>query len=111
MIDRLVFACSPEERHLPMMQRKRIVVFDRQEAVAYISCADDGNSEASQDRSHQTAIWKAKLLHKHFDPFSYAQEKSEKEPYIDHGEGGLSLVNPNKMTMQQARVWVRDNVR
>ncbi len=105
----LTFLADEAETHLPMHKRTKVYVCDNGKRVATLAC-DLGDQ--SQDRSHSTQIWRAKLHHKQFDPFKYNHEKSEEEPYVDADEEGrMALHNPSLLSIADARQWVRDHYR
>lgn len=101
----LTFMADSAQTHLPMNQRTKLYVCDKGKRIATIS---RNLGDQSQDRAESTAIWKAKLHHKQFDPFAYDQEEHEEDPYIVHDEDGrMSLQHPGMMSIAEARKWVR----
>lgn len=103
----LSFLCDPTERHLPMHQRTVVHVCDGPKRIATLSATDD----ESEDRSESTAMWTARVHHKQFDPFMHDHEPNEDETnvHVSASEEGLvSLHNPTKMGISDARQWVRD---
>lgn len=107
----LTFLCDPDERHLPMHERKTLWVCDGPKRIATINTVDGDNSSG---RSHETALWNARIHHKQFDPFSHSHEPSEDEndpiPHVSASDDGLlALHNPKAMSLSEARTWVRDN--
>lgn len=117
----LTFLCDPDERHLPMAQRTKMWVCDGDKRVATLTSHAstpkpmDGieSPDESADRSQQTAMWSAKIHHQQFDPFAHDHDEfDEDNPQIHVArseEGLLSLVNPNKQSLSDARQWVRDH--
>lgn len=107
----LIFLCDPDERHLPMHERTTMWVCDHGKRIATLSAAD---TDGSAERSADTAVWTARIHHKQFDPFSHDHEPSEDEDdpvaHVASSEDGmLSLVNPNAMSLSDARSWVREH--
>lgn len=93
-----------------MHQRTSVWVCDGDKRIATLSA--DANQEASSDRSQTTAMWSAKIHHKQFDPFMHDHELDEENPssHVTASEEGLlSLHNPKKLSIADARQWVRDN--
>lgn len=104
----LTFLSDPDERHLPMHERTTVWVCDGDKRIATLAAVPD----ESANRSHQTAMWSAKIHHKQFDPFDHDHEFDEENPntHVSQSEEGLlSLNNPNKMAIADARQWVRDH--
>lgn len=107
----LRYLCDEQERHLPMAKRSKLWVLDGDEKIGMITA----ESDESADRNQALAIWKAGVLHSHFDPFDHIKEygdHDDKSPHIKHDDDGYTtLVNPQSMTVGQARKWIKDNYR
>lgn len=106
----LIFLCDPDERELPMHERKTMWVCDHGKRIATISAVESDGAV----RDPGTALWTARMHHKQFDPFSHDHEPSEDEDnpvsHISASEDGmLSLVNPTAMSLSEARAWVREH--
>lgn len=103
----LTFLSDPNERHLPMDKRTVVHVCDGPKRIATLSSVDD----ESETRSDSTAMWTARVHHKQFDPFMHDHEHDETEDNVHVSaseEGLLSLHNPKKLGISEARQWVRD---
>lgn len=100
--------CDPEEMHLPMHERSTMWVCHNGKRIATLSAVDD----ESENRSSSTAMWKARIHHKQFDPFAHDHELDEDDPqtHVSGSEDGvMSLVNPKEMTISDAQRWVKEH--
>lgn len=106
-MDRISYRCNADEMKLPLGERKTWNVFCGNENVATIASAEDPSS----DRSHALRIWNARMHNIHFDPFDFphAEDDSDEKvrPHIKLENGKPTLVNPQLMTMKEARSWVK----
>lgn len=102
---RLSYRSDKQQRRVPLAERTRWDVYRGEECVATI----DTKNEPSSERSHSLRIWNAKLRGKVFDPFDFphVDDEDEKQPYVILEEGTPTLINPQAMTMAEARSWVK----
>lgn len=108
---RITYKYDKAEAKLPLSQRKKWLVYLGSDQIAVISTSEDPSS----DRSHSLRIWKAKMLHNAFDPFDFPHHDDETEeektkPHVKLHENKPMLVNPQPMTMSEARSWVKQVV-
>lgn len=110
-MERITYKCDKAEHKLPLAQRKNWHVYLGNKHIATISATDD----ISSDRSHSLRIWKAKMNHIGFDPFDFphhseGDEEEKTKPHVALADGKPVLINPQPMTMREARSWVRQVV-
>ena len=108
-MERISYKTLKEEAKLPIAQRKNWDVLLGSRRIATISAQDD----ISSDRSHSLRIWKAKLYPNAFDPFDFPHHDDEDEktrPHVVLSNGQPTLINPQPMTMREARSWIKQVV-
>lgn len=108
-MERISYKTSKEDASLPIALRKNWDVYLGKQRVASISAQDD----ISSDRSHSLRIWKAKMYHIGFDPFDFPHHDDEEEKTRAHvvlSNGEPTLINPQPMTMREARSWIKQVV-
>lgn len=109
MSSRIMYKCAENQRNKPLALRTHWDVYDGTECIATI----DTKNEPSSERSHSLRIWNAKLRGAVFDPFDFphidedAPEEGLTQPYVRVANGTTELVNPQAMTMGEARSWVK----
>lgn len=104
------FLSDENERHLPMHERSMLWACDGDEKIAMFSAHFEGDE--SKDRNQSVALWKVRMLHGKFDPFihEHTPDPEGKNHHVEADDDGFtSLVNPEPMTISDARQWVRDN--
>lgn len=108
---KISYRCKPEERSKTIAERTHWDVYYGQKRIGFI--AADGQ-DISKDRSHSVRIWKARMVDG-FNTFEYPHvddaNKIKEEPFIitndnEDVEHNLELINPQYMTMAEARKWV-----
>ena len=103
------YKCDAAQRTKPLALRTHWDVYEGVKCIATI----DTKSEPSSDRSHSLRIWNAKLKGNVFDPFDFPHlnegddEEGMKQPYVRVTNDNTELVNPQSMTMSEARSWVK----
>lgn len=108
---RISYRCLPDERQKPIAERTHWDVYYGDNKVGTI--ATDGQ-DISVDRSHSVRIWKARL-NDGFNAFEFPhvdeEDKITDEPFVITNDDkkvnhNLELINPQYMTMAEARKWV-----
>lgn len=101
------YRCDPEERRLPLGERKRWHVHYGDARVASIVSDTD-----AQERPHNLRIWKAHVYSNAYDPleFPHVDEQDVNRPHVLLQNDEPVLYNPQPMTMREARTWVRNIV-
>lgn len=101
------YKCDANQRAKPLALRTHWDVYDGQKCVATINT----ENEPSSDRSHSMRIWKAKIKGDVFDPFDFPHVDEDrddmKQPYVRVNGDATELVNPQTMTMSEARSWIK----
>lgn len=110
-MERITYKCDKAESKKPLAERKNWQVYLGNTHIATISTAE----EPSSDRSHTLRIWKAKMNHNAFDPFDFphrdeGDDEEKTRPHVSLADGTPFLINPQPMTMSEARSWVRQVV-
>ncbi len=110
-MERITYKCDAREMKLPLAQRKTWHVYLGSKQIATITASE----EPSSDRSHSLRIWKAKMYHMAFDPFDFPHHDEDAEdelnkPHVKLHESKPMLVNPQPMTMAEARSWIKQVV-
>lgn len=103
---RITYKCPREQRSKPLAQRTQWDVYRGEQCIATI----DTKNEPSSERSHSLRIWNARLRGNVFDPFDFPHvDESEdmKQPFVIVEGSDTVLVNPQPMTMKEARSWIR----
>ena len=107
-MERITYRTDPEDKRKPIALRKNWHVLLGGKQIATISTQD----APSTDHSHSLRIWTAKVHGGAFDPFDFPHmdEDSEEEtsrPHVTLAGGQPFLINPQLMTMKEARSWIK----
>lgn len=107
-MERITYRTDPADRRKPIALRKNWNVYLGDRQIATISTAE----VPSTDHSHSLRIWTAKVNGGAFDPFDFphVDEDSKEEsvrPHVTLTGGQSFLVNPQPMTMKEARSWIK----
>lgn len=108
-MERITYKCDKGEARLPLAQRKKWHVYLGSNQIATITASE----EPSSNHSHSLRIWKAKMYDNAFDPFDFPhhpddhEEEEKTKPHVTLHDSKPMLVNPQPMTMQEARSWIK----
>lgn len=108
-MERITYKCDKSEAKLPLSQRTKWLVCLGANQIATITATETPSS----DRSHSLRIWKARMFHNAFDPFDFPhhpddhKEEEKTKPHVVLQDTQPILVNPQPMTMAEARSWIK----
>jgi hypothetical protein len=107
-MERIRYRCDKAEMRKPIALRKTWHVLLGDKQIATISTRE----EPSTDHSHSLRIWTAKVHGGEFDPFDFPHVDEDDEgerlrPHVTLAGGQPFLINPQPMTMKEARSWVK----
>jgi len=109
-MDRITYKSVKSEAKLPLAQRRNWDVYLGSRLIASISTDQDDIASA---RSHSLRIWKARMYTGGFDPFEFPHREDDEEkthPHILLLDSTPTLINPQAMTMSEARSWIKQVV-
>ena len=107
-MERITYRTDKAEKRNPIALRKNWHVFLGDKQIATISTQEN----LSTDHSHSLRIWSAKVHGSVFDPFDFPHvdadaEEEKVRPHVVLSGGQPFLINPQLMTMKEARSWVK----
>lgn len=98
---RISFRVCPKQKRAPIADRTRFDIMYDGRSIGLVRSSKQVKGNGKQRRSWQCC------LHEGYNESAFASGRREKEPYTLVNRDRIMLMNPNMMTFDEARLWVK----